>query len=199
MEEQIKPKAIVFIDYSNMYYGMRLLGWEIDFVKLREYFKQSYDVIDIYDYASEHSFKSFFDFHKQLDRTNPDHIRTFSNKRKAKREVFKSLKKKGYKLRVKQIASIYDSTKGDYQLKCNSDVELTIDAIDRLADYKVFILMSGDSDFARLIQYLKEKDKKTVVMAIREHFSDRLKKVANRTLNINGLRNDLEYIKNSRP
>lgn len=190
-----KPKAIIFIDYSNLHYGFGILGWDIDYKKLRQHFIRDYDVIDLYYYVGEHSFKSYFDTHKDLDRQNATHILKFSQDRKAKREVFKSLKRKGYKVRVKQIASVYDKTEGAYRLKCNADVELTIDAIDRMAHYEVFILLSGDADFVKLVQYLKERSKKTVVMAIREHFSSNLRTVANQTFNINGLRNELEYIK----
>jgi len=195
MEVIPKPKAIIFIDYSNLHYGFGILGWDIDYTKLRQYFTRDYDVIDLYYYVGEHSFKSYFDTHKDLDRKNALHILQFSKDRKAKREVFKSLKRKGYKVRVKQIASVYDKTEGAYKLKCNSDVELTIDAIDRTAHYDAFILLSGDADFVKLVQYLKEKGKKTVVMAIREHFSSNLRTVANQTFNINGLRGELEYIK----
>ena len=190
-----KPKAIVFIDYSNLYYGIQCLGWEIDFIKLKEYFKYSYEVIDIYYYVSEHSFKSYFDTHKNLDRTKLEDIWKFSDDRKSKRKVFSSLRAKGYRLRVKQISSVYDHTEGKHRLKCNADVELTIDAIDRAPNYDVFILISGDADFVRLLQYLKERGKKTVVLGVREHFSSSLRKVANSTFNINGLRKELEYIK----
>src|SRR3990167_4116471 len=195
MTSDSKSKSIVFIDYSNLHYGMQRLGWEIDFIKLKEYFKHDYDVIDIYYYVGEHSFKSYFDCNKNCDRTNPNDIWIFSQNRKAKREVFRSLKKKGYKVRVKEISSIYDNTEGKYNLKCNCDVELCVDAIDRMPNYDVFILLSGDADFVKLVQYLKEHGKKAVVLAIREHFSSRLKRVANRTFNINGLRQEIEYIK----
>ena len=195
MEAPTKPKAVIFIDYSNLHYGFGILGWDIDYKKLRQYFARNYDVIDLYYYVGEHSFKSYFDTHKELDRHNPAHILQFSEDRKAKRWVFQSLKRKGYKVRVKQIASVYDKTECAYKLKCNSDVELTIDAIYRMTHYDTFILLSGDADFVRLVQYLKEKGKKTVVIAIREHFSSNLKTVANQTFNINGLRSELEYIK----
>ena len=67
-----KPKAIIFIDYSNLHYGIQLLGWEIDFIKLKDYFKYDYEVVDIYYYVGEHSFKSYFDSHKELDRKKRD-------------------------------------------------------------------------------------------------------------------------------
>ena len=137
--------------------------------------KNNYEIADLYYYVGEHSFKSYFDCHKKLDRTNPKHIWQFSNSRKAKKKVYSSLKKKGYKVRVKQIASIYDNTAGEYRLKCNADVELTIDAIDRMDDYEIFILISGDADFVKLVQYLKEKRKKTVQLRIRNQPSAQCK------------------------
>ncbi|OGH72326.1 MAG: hypothetical protein A3I93_04575 [Candidatus Magasanikbacteria bacterium RIFCSPLOWO2_02_FULL_43_22] len=47
--------------------------------------------------------------------------------------------------------------------KCNFDVELTVDAI-RLSDlYDTFVLFSSDSDFARLLSYLKRSGKKIIL------------------------------------
>ncbi|MBL7197490.1 MAG: NYN domain-containing protein [Candidatus Omnitrophica bacterium] len=190
-----KPTAIIFIDYANIYYGLKLLGWDIDYAKLKTYFEADYEIKDIYYYVGQHSFKSYFDHHAELDRNNPRDIWIFRENRKAKKEVFKSLRRKGYRVKTKEISSIYDHTEGKHKLKCNFDVELTIDAIDRMNDYEASILISGDADFARLLQYLKERKKKTIALATREHFSNKLRKVANKTLNINGLRQELEYVK----
>jgi len=49
-----KPKAIVFLDYSNLYYGMQRVGWGIDFLKLKDFLNEDYRVVDFYYYAREH-------------------------------------------------------------------------------------------------------------------------------------------------
>jgi uncharacterized LabA/DUF88 family protein len=51
-----------------------------------------------------------------------------------------------------------------YVPKCNFDVEICIDTM-RLVDmYDTFCLFSGDSDFIKLIKFLKEKNKKIILI-----------------------------------
>lgn len=44
------------------------------------------------------------------------------------------------------------------------DVGITVDAIDRLNDYDTFVLCSGDGDFVYLLEYLKVRGKRVVVL-----------------------------------
>lgn len=45
------------------------------------------------------------------------------------------------------------------------DVGITIDALDKLDEYDTFVLVSGDGDFAQLLEYLRAKGKQTVVLS----------------------------------
>lgn len=45
------------------------------------------------------------------------------------------------------------------------DVGITIDAIEMLHTYDTFVLASGDGDFVLLLDYLKSKGKKTIVLS----------------------------------
>ena len=45
------------------------------------------------------------------------------------------------------------------------DVGITIDAIDLIDTYDTFVLASGDGDFVMLLDYLKSKGKKTIVLS----------------------------------
>lgn len=45
------------------------------------------------------------------------------------------------------------------------DVGITIDAIDLIDTYDTFVLASGDGDFVMLLDYLKARGKKTVVLS----------------------------------
>jgi len=65
-------------------------------------------------------------------------------------------------------------------------VELTIDALDGLDSYDVFVLMSGDGDFVKLIKYLKGK-KKTVIIAPSDRLSTNLEEVANQMIYLEDL------------
>lgn len=54
--------------------------------------------------------------------------------------------------------------------KSNFDVEISVDSIRLLEKYDTFCLLSGDSDFARLVEFLKSKKKKIIVVAAGQIF-----------------------------
>lgn len=83
------------------------------------------------------------------------------------------LKTQGFRLRTKQVKIIRDKKKGE-ERKANFDVEITIDAVDRQSLYDTAVLFSGDSDFAPLIDYLKRKDKQTIICSTRRNISREL-------------------------
>ncbi len=49
--------------------------------------------------------------------------------------------------------------------KSNFDVEISIDSIRLLDKYDTFCLLSGDSDFVRLAEFLKKRGKKVIIIA----------------------------------
>ncbi|MBU3964289.1 NYN domain-containing protein [Patescibacteria group bacterium] len=49
--------------------------------------------------------------------------------------------------------------------KSNFDVEISVDSIRLLGKYDTFCLLSGDSDFAHLVKYLKKCGKKIIIIA----------------------------------
>lgn len=77
-----------------------------------------------------------------------------------------------------------------YIPKCNFDVEICVDAI-RLADnYETFCLFSSDADFGALVQFLKRKKKKFIL--IKGGFAQyNLKKYADLTINAQDIK---EYV-----
>ena len=78
-----------------------------------------------------------------------------------------------------------------FKNKCNFDVELTIDALDGMGDYDVFVLFSGDGDFVKLVKYLKGKKKKTVVIAPSDRLSDNLESAANQVIYLEDLQTEI--------
>lgn len=75
----------------------------------------------------------------------------------------------GYGIRERFMR--YDKTSGK-PTRTDWDVGITIDAIDQLTDYDTFVLVSGDGDFGMLLEYLKGKGKKTIVLTF-EHSASR--------------------------
>lgn len=152
----VKGKTAVFIDAANIYFSQKTLGWRIDFRKLRNYFKKETTLFRIAYYSA----------------INPE------NKKERKFHDF--LEIIGYVVKHKEIKFIKDKQDrihGGHH-KGNVDVDLTIDAVHFRDNYDTFILLSGDSDFASLIKYLKGFKKRCVVISTKGHISIELLKEA---------------------
>ena len=118
-------------------------------------------------------------------------MRDFIEAKKNKLNYFKFLRSLSFKVRHKPVGRIYDNTAGEFKHKCNFDVELTIDVLDGIERYDVFVLLSGDGDFVKLIKYLKGKKKKTVVIAPSERLSDNLEEAANQVIYLEDIEEEI--------
>ena len=63
----------------------------------------------------------------------------------------------GYTLRVKEIKRFGE------RVKANCDVDLTMDMLIMIKEYKRAVVLTGDGDFAPLFSYLISKKKKNYV------------------------------------
>ena len=169
-------KAGVFIDFSNFHYYLKKNGWEIDWKKFKAFLSNLYSVSAIYYYEGTLSKAAFFDIFPENTLTD------FIFMKEAKERYLKFLRNNGFIVRQKLINRVFDSKEEKYKHKCNFDVELTIDAIDTIDSYDVFILCSGDGDFQKLIKYIKGKYKKTIIIAGKERLSKYLKKASNQVI-----------------
>lgn len=162
-------KAVVFIDAANVIYSQRTLKWQIDFKKLMDYFKNNYQLDKVYFY-----FAYIKDDTKQQG-------------------FFNKLKQWSYRIRTKEVKLIRQND-GTILKKGNLDVELTIDAVKDLKYYSTAILMSGDSDFHALVNYLQGKNKKVVVISSKGHVAKELLNSADKYINFNSLRDLVERV-----
>jgi uncharacterized LabA/DUF88 family protein len=176
-----KQNAYVCIDASNFHYYLVKVGWRIDWKKFKLYCENRYESPKFFYYEGVPSKSQYFDIH-------PGHsLPQFIEAKKNKLNYFKFLKSISFKVRHKPVGRVYDNTAGKFKHKCNFDVELTIDAMDGIGDYDVFVLFSGDGDFVKLIKYLKGKKKKTVVIAPSDRISDNLESAANQVIYLEDL------------
>lgn len=183
-----KPKAWVFIDGSNIHYFLIKTGWRIDWKKFKRFCEDRYESPRFFYYEGIPSKSQYFDIH-------PGHsVKDFSDAKKSKLDYFKFLKSISFLIRQKPVGRVYDNTAGAFKHKCNFDVELTIDALDGLGQYEVFVLVSGDGDFVKLIKYLKGKRKKTVVIAPWERLSNNLEDAANQVIYLEHLEPDIRMV-----
>ena len=153
----VKGRVCVFVDAANILYSQQTLHWRVDYRKLKEYFKKECDLKAIYFYTGRVG-----ENHKQ-------------------NSFIKKLEQLGYIVKAKEVKRIKIS-KSAYERKGNLDVELTIDVLGNINNFDTLILMSGDSDFAPLLDAVKSQHKRVLVMSTKGHIS---KELLNRAKYIN--------------
>ncbi len=166
----ISGRTGVFIDEANLFHSQRTLGWKIDYKSL---FWLLYD-----EYAQT---KNIFLYTSFISTDLKKH--SFINK----------LVDYGFVVHSKETKKII-STSGTTLLKGNLDIELALDA-HRFSDtYDTLILFSGDSDFAYLVDLLKEAGKKVIVVSNKGHISRELLR-RSEFVDLSSLRSKIEFIK----
>ena len=163
----VKGRVYVFVDAANILYSQQTLRWRVDYKKLKEYFEKECNLQAIYFYTG---------------RVGENH----------KQDSFiKKLEQIGYIVKAKEVKRIKVS-KSSYEWKGNLDVELTIDALGNISNFDSLILMSGDSDFAPLLDAIKAQHKRVLVMSTKGHISKELLDRA-KYINLNKLKEFIEF------
>ena len=145
----MKGRLALFIDAANLNIGLRRYNKSVDFKRLVRFFRKQSKKAMLFYYTYNYP----------------------NDKRHQKFLAF--LKSQGFRLRTKQVKIIRDKKKGE-ERKANFDVEIAIDAVDKQNLYDTIVLFSGDSDFAALIDYLKSKNKQTIICSTRRNISKEL-------------------------
>ncbi|MEX1052308.1 MAG: NYN domain-containing protein [Patescibacteria group bacterium] len=165
-----KKRVSLFIDAANILYSQQSLGWRIDYRKLKKYFKDNASLKKAYFYSGKIS---------------------GNNKQE---NFFKLMKKFGYLVKTKEVKWIKDSNGKILKGKGNLDVELALDLTHTASDFDTAILLSGDSDFASAVSFIKSLGKIVIVISSRNHISRELINVADLYLPFDKLK---KYIKRS--
>jgi len=172
IKQYIKGKVAVFIDAANIFYSQRTLGWYISYERLKDYFKKECDVVYLFVYTA-------------TDAGRPEQSKFID-----------MLKRNNFVVRTKSVKKIRIAS-GVYQWKGDFDVELTLDMIDNLSRYDTAVLMSGDSDFAPVIERIKTEGKRVVVMSVKGHVSKELLDRA-KYVNLKKLRDEIELVRENK-
>lgn len=181
--------AGLFVDASNIHYAFTNKSWKVDFQKLFNYINNIYNIKCAYYYEG-----TLTDKYLKLKDSNLT-MQEIIEKKNKKNNYFKLLKDFGYKVVTKHINSIYDNFSGQMINKCNFDVELTINAIENIDNYEIFILASGDGDFIKLLKFLKGKFKKTIIISDKDRINTDLGKTANQTIFLEDIKDKIAYYK----
>jgi hypothetical protein len=147
----LPKKVLVLIDYSNWHYALRARGWEVDWLRFREYCVSAFGRCRFYFYDGTPSLRHYLEANP--DRTSADFASTVVA---GKKRFFLRLRDElRFVVRTKPVHRVYDHTTGLIRTKCNFDVEITIDALENLPEYGTLVLCSGDGDFVPLLKYFK--------------------------------------------
>lgn len=170
INEYVSGRVGVFIDEANLFHSQKTLGWRIDYNKL---YWLLYDlnlgVKNIFLYTS-----FLLGNIKQIN-------------------FLAKLVEYGYVVHSKEVKEIKDKS-GIIIRKGNLDIELALDAYRFSSVYDTLILFSGDSDFAYLIDILKEQNKQIIIVSSKSHISRELLR-RGQFIDLNQIRTEIEYIK----
>ncbi len=153
--QQQAQRVAVFVDVQNMYYSARAL------------YEQKVDFGEILKEAVGD---------RQL-------IRAFAYVIRADKEeeenFFDALRNRGYELRVKDLLQFYGGNqKGDWDVGLAMDVVRMVDKVDAI------VIVSGDGDFADLLQYAQSRGVHAEVMAFGSSASSALRETADAILDL---------------
>jgi len=150
-------RVSVFVDGANMYYAQKRLGWFIDYRRVLSYFAWQGD--------RELSEAYYF--------TGTD-----SSPRSRENAFFEYLIHAGYTVRTKSIKLVTDDATGETVEKANLDIEIVIDMFNTVSRYDTCVLMSGDGDFERVVEVLRARGKRVIVVGLPEMTARELRNAA---------------------
>ena len=163
-----KENNFAYIDGANLHKGILELGWRMDYKRFRIFLREKYGVSKAY------IFLGFV-----ITNTN----------------LYRNLQNLGYIVIFKP--TIPDD-KGE--VKGNCDAELVLQAVADMYEslYEQAIIISGDGDFACLVNFLKEKKRLKVVLSPNHLKASVLlrKAVPNNIVFLERFRERLQYQKN---
>lgn len=123
-------KNLAFIDGQNLHLGMNTSNWKVDFSKFRRYLLEKYNVSEAYYFMGYVS--------EDLN------------------ELYRNLQKAGFIIIFKEHSS---SLMGKKKGNVDSDVIFEIMRTLLEEDFNKIVLVSGDGDYKKVVDYLIKKDK----------------------------------------
>jgi|SRR5665213_3504575 len=161
----IPKKNYAFIDSQNLNLGVRSLGWKIDYKKLRLYLKNKYEVDKAFIF-----------------------IGLVSNNQK----LYTQLQSAGFILIFKPTVQYFKN--GKPTVKGNVDAELVLhSAAIEFNNYNKAVIVSGDGDFACLLEFLDDKNKLLSVLTPNSKYSSLLRPYSKYIVELSQLKKSLRH------
>ncbi|MEI8249461.1 MAG: NYN domain-containing protein [Candidatus Taylorbacteria bacterium] len=139
---------IAFIDGQNLHLGTTFNNWKVDLVKLRIYLKDKYHVSEAYYFLGYVTEKE--------------------------QDLYNNLQKSGFIVLFREHNPALRGEK-----KGNVDTDIVFEMMKNLVDNKKFdkiILISGDGDYKRVVDYLIKKDRFEKILFPNKKFASSLYK-----------------------
>ena len=172
-------RTAIFIDGSNLYAAARALGYDIDYRRLLEVFRERTRVIRAFYYTALIEDQEYSPIRPLVD----------------------WLDYNGYTMVTKPTKEFTDST-GRRKIKGNMDIEIAVDALEMADHLDHVVLFSGDGDFRRLVEAVQRKGLRvTVVSTVRSQppmIADELRRQADVFIDLVDLQSEIGR-KGSRP
>lgn len=153
---KLKGKAVVFVDWANIY------GW-------KKTSKKSVDPKILYKYLKTYPEIKSINFYYGKD------------KNKKSKEFLKQIKKISYKLTTKPVKYIVVGKVAETIIrkrKCDFDMEICMATYSHLEkNFETFIFFSGDGDFEPLYKHLIKNKKQVIVIYEKGHLGREIWKI----------------------
>lgn len=157
----MSKRVFVFIDASNLWAVQKVQGQYLDLKQLKNHLGRAHAASSLSVY--------YYDAYPEAGTRDYD--------TSGKHAFYTYLKKGlGFVVRKKPLKQLHITTDQGVavQEKGNMDVELVIDAVNRVSDYDEAVLFSGDSDFLALVRFVRNRGKKVYVYSTRTNISKEL-------------------------
>jgi uncharacterized LabA/DUF88 family protein len=148
--EKLKGRKIgIFCDGANLYHAFQKYKWKVDLIKFKNLIKEFSD-LKFFNYYLAIPLKNDITYYKTknfLDKINS--FATIKNKELKYIPIGSHIIKKG-----------------------NMDIEIVLDVVRAISDLDVIIIVSGDSDFLELKNYIvNEKGKAVLFVGYKENMA----------------------------
>lgn len=146
-------RLAIFIDYHNLEGSLRNEGYRVDILTLRDYLAEGRLLIETFCYLGHHS-----------DNNGDDE------------KCHRLLRMNSFIVRTKPA-----KVRPDRSLKCDFDIELTLDVVDFVSQAKpdIILLISGDGDFVPLVNWLRFRGIRVEVASTPNSISQDLREAVN--------------------
>ncbi len=166
-------RTMIFIDGSNLYAGIRSLGFDFDYRKLLGYFRNRSKLLRAYYYTALGDEQEYSPIRPLVD----------------------WLAYNGYTVITKPTKEFVDPLTGNKRLKGNMDIEIAVGMLQMAPYYDHAVLFSGDGDFRSVVQAAQDLGKQvTVISTLKTNppmIADELRRQADVFIDLNDIKEEL--------